>query len=222
MKVLVIVPAYNEEKNILNTIKDLEKYKNYFDYIIINDCSTDKTEDILLSKKINHISLKINLGLSGAVQTGYKFAYENGYDAAIQFDGDGQHQAKYIKDLSEHLEEADIVIGSRFVTTKKNSSMRMIGSRLLSLLIKIKTGVYISDPTSGMRIINRKCLYDFAYNINFRPEPDTLVTEIRKGFVVKEIQVKMNERNEGTSLYSSPLNAISYMVRMIISIIFVS
>lgn len=221
MKLLVIVPAYNEEDSIINTINDLNKYKNY-DYLVINDCSTDNTKQILDDLDINHIDLPVNLGLSGAVQTGFKYAYDNGYDAALQFDGDGQHCAQYIQMMMDELNDNDIVIGSRFVTEKKDGSLRMIGSRILSSLIKLLTGVRINDPTSGMRMLNRKMIYDFAYNMNRRPEPDTIAYEIRHGAKVKEVQVSMRERQGGTSLYAGLFSAFNYMFFQIISLIFLS
>ena len=221
MKLLVIVPAYNEEDSIINTINDLNKYKNY-DYLVINDCSTDNTKQILEDLNVNHIDLPVNLGLSGAVQTGFKYAYDNGYDAALQFDGDGQHCAQYIQMMMDELNDNDIVIGSRFVTEKKDASLRMIGSRILSSLIKLLTGVRINDPTSGMRMLNRKMIYDFAYNMNRRPEPDTIAYEIRHGAKIKEVQVSMRERQGGTSLYAGLFSAFSYMFFQIISLIFLS
>lgn len=221
MKLLVIVPAFNEQDSILETIKDLQKYQCY-DFLVINDCSKDDTGKILDDLNINHIDLPVNLGLSGAVQTGFKYAYDNGYDAALQFDGDGQHCAQFIPDMMKVLEDNDIVIGSRFVTKKKDKSLRMIGSRIISGLIRLLTGFKIKDPTSGMRMLNRKMIYDFAYNMNRRPEPDTIVYEIRHGAKVKEIQVEMRERVGGVSLYSGITSSFNYMFFQIISLLFLS
>lgn len=224
LKTLIIIPAHNEQDNIEKTMQDIQSSLGHFDYLIINDCSTDQTPEILDRNHYRHVDLPVNLGLSGAVQTGYKYAYENGYDCAVQFDGDGQHQARYIQDMErEILNGNDIVIGSRFITQKKNHSMRMIGSRIISSLIKFKTGKKIQDPTSGMRMLNRKMIFDFAYNMNREPEPDTLVHQLRKHKIqIKEIQVEMNEREGGTSMYSNPWNSVKYMASMIISILFLS
>ena len=223
MKTLVIIPAYNESSNIVNVINNLDNYYNNYDYIVINDCSTDNTESILNVNNIRHITLPVNLGLAGAVQTGHKYAWENGYECAIQFDGDGQHEAIFISTMIKEIEKgADIVIGSRFVNKKKNLSLRMLGSRILTLLIILTTGIRIKDPTSGMRMLNRKMIYDFAYNMNRRPEPDTIVYELRKGAKVVEVQVEMKDRVAGVSLYSGLCNSIKYMVKMIISILFLS
>ena len=203
MKVLVIIPAYNEEENILRVVRQLEAANTGCDYVVINDCSKDNTPKILDENKINHIDLPVNLGLTGAVQTGYKYAYENNYDAAIQFDGDGQHLPEYIPALVKEIENGyDIVIGSRFVDEKKHMSARMLGSRLITAMIKLTTGQKINDPTSGMRIINRKLIKDYAYELNRKPEPDTLAYQMKKGFRVKEIQVKMEDRVAGTSIYA--------------------
>lgn len=187
MKVLVIIPAYNEEENILRVVRQLEAANTGCDYVVINDCSKDNTPKILDENKINHIDLPVNLGLTGAVQTGYKYAYENNYDAAIQFDGDGQHLPEYIPALVKEIENGyDIVIGSRFVDVKKHMSARMVGSRLITAMIKLTTGQKINDPTSGMRIINRKLIKDYAYELNRKPEPDTLAYQMKKGFKVKQ------------------------------------
>ena len=221
MKVLVIIPAYNEEENILRVVRQLEAANTGCDYVVINDCSKDSTPKNLDENKINHIDLQVNLGLTGAVQTGYKYAYENDYDAAIQFDGDGQHLPEYIPALVKEIENGhDIVIGSRFVDVKKHMSARMVGSRLITTIIKLTTGQKINDPTSGMRIINRKLIKDYAYELNRKPEPDTLAYQMKKGFKVKEIQVKMEDRVAGTSIYAGIGSSIQYMLRVLITIIF--
>ena len=221
MKVLVIIPAYNEEENILRVVRQLEAANTGCDYVVINDCSKDNTPKILDENKINHIDLPVNLGLTGAVQTGYKYAYENNYDAAIQFDGDGQHLPEYIPALVKEIENGyDIVIGSRFIDEKKHMSARMLGSRLITAMIKLTTGQKINDPTSGMRIINRKLIKDYAYELNRKPEPDTLAYQMKKGFRVKEIQVKMEDRVAGTSIYAGIGSSIQYMLRVLVTIIF--
>ena len=222
MKTLIIIPAYNEQDAILKTINDIKDHIKSFDYVVINDGSSDNTEEVLTSNNIKHITLPVNLGLTGAVQTGYIYAYENGYDCAIQFDGDGQHKAEYLNLLVNEIEKgANIAIGSRFVKKKKDFSMRMIGSRIITFLIKAKTGVKINDPTSGMRALDRRNIYDYAYDMNSRPEPDTLAKQIKKGYVVKEVQVEIQDRETGESIYSSPWPSIVYMVKMIISILFI-
>lgn len=221
MRLLIIVPAYNEAENIERVIDNLiENYPQY-DYVIVNDGSKDDTKEICAKRGYNILNLPVNLGLSGAVQTGMKYAYENNYDAAIQYDGDGQHDAAYIGKMCEALAEGnDIVIGSRFVTEKKPFTARMIGSRVIAAMIKIKTGVRINDPTSGMRLFSRSMLKEFAYSMNYGVEPDTVSYLIQRGAKVKEVQVVMKEREAGTS-YLSFWKSISYMMRMAVSIMII-
>lgn len=224
MKKLLIIPAYNEEKNIENTIKKLLALNNPdIDYIIINDGSTDNTLAILDNNNFNYLTLPINLGIGGAVQTGYKYALYNNYDIAIQFDGDGQHNVEYISQLIQQVEAGnDLVIGSRFLdnlTGFKSTKTRRIGIKLLSNLIKLCTGKKITDPTSGFRACNRKIIELFSMNYPYDyPEPDTIVKVIKKGFNVKEIPVIMNEREQGKSSINM-LKSVYYMIKVSLSII---
>ena len=218
MKTLIIIPAYNEAENIERVVDNLiENYPQY-DYIIVNDGSRDDTKKICKENNYNLLDCPINLGLAGAVQTGFVYAYENGYDAALQFDGDGQHQPQFIKDMLPELENADIVIGSRFVTEKKPKSFRMLGSNVIQSCIWLTTGKKISDPTSGMRLFNRKMIDSFAHNMNYGPEPDTVAYLMRCGATVKEVQVEMLERIAGES-YLNIKRSIMYMLRMCVSIL---
>ncbi len=226
MKVLVIIPAYNEEKNIVKTVKNIEKLnlKNYtIDYVVINDGSSDNTKKICIENKINMIDLPFNLGIGGAVQTGYKFAYYNNYDIAIQFDGDGQHDASYINDLLDEITKGnDIVIGSRFVrelSTFKSTKIRRMGINFLSWLIKVVTGYKIYDPTSGFRATNKKIIKLFAdsYPSDY-PEPDSIVTIIKKGYKISEIPVKMNKRENGKSSINF-IKSIYYMIKVSFAIV---
>lgn len=220
-QVLVIIPAYNEEENIVNVTEQfLEKYKQY-DYVIVNDGSSDHTADICIEKGYNIINLPINLGLAGAFQTGMKYAYENGYEYAIQFDADGQHMPEYIDSMLEEMKNGcDIVIGSRFVTDKKPHSMRMLGSDLISLAIQMSTGKKIKDPTSGMRMYNKNMISKFANSMNYGPEPDTVSHLLRNDAKIGEVQVYMQERTAGES-YLKPFKAMAYMIRMLCSILII-
>lgn len=223
MKKLVIIPAYNEAGNILQTIQDIKENTKDFDYIIINDCSNDETIDICKRESLNYIDLPVNLGIGGAVQTGYMYAYRNGYDIAIQFDGDGQHSAKYLEEMSEKIanEDIDMVIGSRFITNEgfQSSGMRRLGIRFLSILIKIMSGHKVTDPTSGMRMVNRKLIKLFAYDYpKDYPEPESVVYILARKYKVMEVPVLMNARQEGTSSIS-PLKSIYYMIKVSIAII---
>ena len=218
MKVLIIIPAYNEELNIEKTVKNNTEY----DYVVVNDCSKDNTKKVCEKNEFNMISLPVNYGLTSGIQIGMKYAYENNYDIAIQFDGDGQHQAKYIKDLVEKIEKenCDIAIGSRFEKEKKPHSMRMLGSNIIQFAIKLVTGKRITDPTSGMRAYNKKAIKEFITNTSLTPEPDTIVYMIKKGLNVQEVQVEMKEREFGES-YLNTFKSIEYMLSMMFSIVFI-
>ncbi len=222
MKILIMIPAYNEELNIERVVNNLiENYPQY-DYVVINDGSKDDTAKICREKGFHLIDLPINLGLSGAVQAGMRYAWQNGYDAAIQIDGDGQHRPEFIEKLAEELDKdnAQIVIGSRFVTQKKPHSLRMLGSNVISAFIKLSTGFRLNDPTSGMRMFNRDIIKEFALNINYGPEPDTISYLIKKGVRVKEVQVQMDERVAGES-YLNFTRSMKYMILMSFSILFI-
>lgn len=223
MKVLAIVPAYNESGNIKEVCENLEKVKlnpNFdFDYIVINDGSKDNTSKICHENNFPCIDLIHNLGIGGAVQTGYLYAKKNNYDIALQFDGDNQHDANYINDLVMPIinGECDMTVGSRYVSDKsdfKSTPMRQFGIKFLSFVLRITTGKKIKDMTSGFRAINKGIISLFCNDYpNDYPEPETLVTVIKKGYVVKEIGVKMHERKHGVSSIT-PLKSIYYMSKV--------
>lgn len=218
LKVLVVIPAYNEALNIEKTVQDMQLNAPDVDYVVVNDGSKDNTLDVIQKNHFNHIDGFCNLGLFGAVQTGFKLAMKEDYDVVIQFDGDGQHSAKYIDAMVKEIENGnDIVIGSRFVSEKKPFTARMIGSRLIAGAIKIVTGKKVMDPTSGFRAYGKACIKDYALDMNNPPEPDTLVYMYRKNRKIKEIQVQMSEREFGES-YLNLVNTIKYMSRMMVSI----
>lgn len=218
MKTLVVIPAYNEALNIVKTVHDLELNAPDVDYVVVNDGSKDNTLEVLKKNHFNYIDGFCNLGLFGAVQTGFKLALKEDYDVVIQFDGDGQHSAKYIEPLVKEIEKGNsIVIGSRFVDEKKPFTARMIGSRFIAGAIKLVTGKTITDPTSGFRAYDKACIKDYALEMNNPPEPDTLVYMLRKQRKIKEIQVQMSEREFGES-YLNLVNTIKYMSRMMVSI----
>ena len=218
LKTLVVIPAYNEALNIEKTVQDIHENAPWVDYVVINDGSKDNTLDVIQKNKFNYIDGFCNLGLFGAVQTGFKLGFMEDYDVVIQFDGDGQHSAEYIEPLVKEIENGNnIVIGSRFVTEKKPFTARMIGSRLIAGAIKMVTGKTIKDPTSGFRAYDKACIKDYAIETNNPPEPDTLVYMLRKQRKIKEIQVEMSEREFGES-YLNLVNTIKYMSRMMVSI----
>lgn len=230
-RVILIIPAYNEEDNILNTynkIKNHNKESNYkYDVIVINDGSKDNTESILISNKIPHITLVHNLGIGGAVQTGYKYAYENNYDIAVQFDGDGQHDINYVENIIKPIinNEVDFTIGSRYIDKTsskfKSTAARQAGIKLISSFMKTITNKKIYDTTSGFRACNKNIIKLFAkeYPLEY-PEPITTTELLKNDYKVKEIAVSMNEREGGTSSIHAWKN-IYYMINVLLSILLV-
>lgn len=223
MKILVIIPAYNEEKSIAKVIQKLKKDCGQADYVVVNDCSRDATLDVLERCGAEYLNLPLNLGIGGGVQTGYKYALRNNYDVAIQIDGDGQHDTKYLKDVIRPIEEgtADIVIGSRFLEKKgfQSSGMRRIGIRFLSWLIRVCCGTKVNDATSGFRAVNRKFikLYANEYPIDY-PEPEAIVRASLEGARVCEVPVIMKERESGqSSIYA--WRSVYYMIKVSLAII---
>lgn len=220
-KLLIVIPAYNEEDNIARVVGNLVTNYPQYDYVVVNDGSRDHTAAICRANGYRLIDLPVNLGLAGAFQTGLRYAAENGYDCAIQLDADGQHKPEYIAPMLAELEDgADIVIGSRFLTVKKPKTLRMLGSYIISWAIRLTTGRAICDPTSGMRLFNRAMVEEFAQNLNYGPEPDTISYLIKNGAVVKEVQVQMGERTAGQS-YLTFYKSVQYMVKMSISILLI-
>lgn len=220
-RVLVIIPAYNEEANIANVVGELKRDFPELDYVVVNDGSRDRTAEICREKGYNLLDLPVNLGLAGCFQAGMKYAYRKGYGYAIQFDGDGQHRPQYIEAMRKKMDEGyEIVIGSRFLEDKKDWSLRMVGSRLITAAIRLTTGVRVSDPTSGMRMFDRKMIREFALNLNYGPEPDTVSYLLKQGARIAEVPVCIAERSAGES-YLKPLVAVRYMVRILISILLI-
>ncbi len=230
MKVLIIIPAYNEALNIEKTVRKIKNIQksseDIIDYVVINDGSTDDTLEICRKNNFKVIPLIENLGIGGAVQTGYKYALIHNYDIAIQFDGDGQHDEKYIKNIIEEIKTGnDFVIGSRFVKKLSkftSTGTRRLGIKFLSFLIKLCTKKKIYDPTSGFRGGNREVIKIFSkhYPVEY-PEPESTVCIIKKKLKVKEIPVEMHEREFGTSSIK-PLKSIYYMFSVSIAIIVTS
>lgn len=224
MKALIIIPAYNESENIKRVITNLTENYPKYDYVIINDCSTDNTEAICKENGFDYISLPANLGIGGGVQTGYKYALRKGYDIAVQMDGDGQHDPAYLDELTAILEkgEADIAIGSRFITKEgfQSSGMRRFGIKFLSLLIKVCSGADIKDVTSGYRAVNRKFIeiYSKDYADDY-PEPEAIVAARMYGGTLAEVPVIMNERMGGVSSIN-PIKSVYYMIKVSLSILF--
>lgn len=224
MKTLIIIPAFNESENIEKVVKSLMDNYPQGDYVVINDCSTDTTADILDRHNINHIDLCCNLGIGGAVQSGYIYAKEKGYDCAVQMDGDGQHDSSYIPKLIENIEngKANIVIGSRFIKKEgfQSSGMRRFGIKFLSSIIKLVSGASVKDVTSGFRAVDKNYI-DF-YSKNYAsdyPEPEAIVAAKLSGAKIAEVPVIMKERTGGVSSIS-PFKSVYYMIKVSIAILF--
>ncbi|WP_426350474.1 glycosyltransferase family 2 protein [Alloiococcus sp. CFN-8] len=223
MKKLIIIPAYNEESNIKDVVNYIIRTVPDYDYIIINDGSTDKTEEICKNEGFNYISLPVNLGIGGAVQTGYRYALENQYDIAVQIDGDGQHDCRDLDRLLDKLKKNryNMVIGSRFISREgfQSSFTRRLGISYFSSLIKAITKVRITDPTSGLRMCDKRVIEVFAkeYPTDY-PEPESIVTIIRKGFSVGEVEANMKERQGGVSSINA-MKAVYYMIKVTLAIL---
>lgn len=223
MKKLIIIPAYNESESIKSTVEDIVNNADGFDYIVINDCSTDDTAKICQDNHFNYLSLPVNLGIGGAVQTGYMYAYRNNYDVAVQVDGDGQHDVRFLSEMVSHIEKnkLDMVIGSRFIDREgfQSSAMRRFGINYFTGLIKLCTGKKITDPTSGLRMVGKNIIAEFAkeYPKDY-PEPETVVSILRKGYKVEEIPVIMRERQGGVSSISLK-KSVYYMVKVTLAIL---
>jgi len=231
--VLVIIPCYNEEKNISNVVQQIEELRRsisasgdittnicfQLDYIIVNDCSIDTTLEVCINNGFSYLDLCANLGIGGCVQAGYLYAYTRGYDVAVQLDGDGQHDPSYIeKLLLPIVRGADIVIGSRFKDKQgfQSTGMRRMGINFLSKLIQFCSGLKVLDVTSGFRAVNRKYITIFAKNYaQDYPEPEALVVAALRNAKIEEIQVVMHERKEGTS----SIRAVYYMIKVSLAIL---
>ncbi len=218
MNTLVIIPVYNEEASVARVVQSVMDAG--YDYVVVNDGSNDNTAEICRTHALNCINLPINRGISAAFRAGVQYAQEHEANCVVQFDGDGQHRAEYIRALVDGIrEDYDIVIGSRFISKKKPLCLRTVGSNLISALIKATAGVTIADPTSGMRAFGQRAITEFGSNHNLGPEPDTIAYFVsKKGFRVLETQVEMSERLSGKS-YLTLRQSVFYMARVIASIL---
>ena len=231
-KVLLIIPAYNEAKNIKNTVRSIEKFRDskeldfQLDYIVINDGSSDNMEEVLRENHFKHIELVQNLGIGGAVQTGYRYALENDYDIACQFDGDGQHDIEYLSVLVDPIirDEYDFTVGSRFVDGSpsefQSSRLRQFGIAFLSGILKLVSGIKIEDITSGYRAGNKKVINQFAEDYPRKyPEPETYIMLAQHNLRIKELGVKMFEREFGKSSINFMASG-SYMFSVSLTLLF--
>ena len=223
MKILVIIPCYNEQESIERVIENLKANAPFADYLIVNDCSTDKTLRILQANGMNYINNPVNLGIGGGVQAGYLYARENGYDVAVQMDGDGQHDPKYLEKVCAPVIDGtyDMCIGSRFIEKEgfQSSFMRRLGINIISFMIKLFTGKMIYDVTSGYRACTKELINFFADNYaDDYPEPEAIITSVLSGFKVGEVPVVMVERQGGTSSIRS-LKSAYYMIKVCLALV---
>ncbi|SDN35052.1 Glycosyl transferase family 2 [Paenibacillus sp. yr247] len=226
--ILLIIPAYNEEKNILKVVQEIKQDLDFVDILVVNDCSIDNTLDILKQTNgISYLSLPVNLGYSGALQTGFKYAVDKNYQIVIQFDGDGQHIASEAKKLVDIMEEndADIVIGSRFKmkSSYNHSIFRKIGTTIFRKIIKYICKTDITDPTSGFQVLKRRVFMKYAMMNNYPEFPDAnlIIEMLLSNYKIIEYQVEMRSREFGVSMHSGILNPIKYMIKMMYAILLV-
>lgn len=222
-KILVIIPCYNEEDNIVNTVENLRAVCPEVDYIVVNDCSTDSSVQIMKEHGYHYLDLPVNLGIGGNVQCGYLYAVHHGYDVAVQMDGDGQHDPAYLMEIVQPVLDGkcDMCIGSRFVKKEgfQTSFMRRVGIRWLSGMILLLSGHKVLDVTSGFRATNARMTAYFAehYAIDY-PEPEAALAAILAGFKVSEAPVIMRERQGGVSSIHSFKSAY-YMIKVTLALI---
>jgi hypothetical protein len=225
MKVLIIIPAYNEGKNLSKLFDELRQYCPQYDIVVVNDCSKDNTLEVCKRNFVDVIDLPVNLGIGGAVQAGYKYALQNGYDIAVQVDGDGQHDPAYIDTLIDGLMKgSDLCIGSRFLKGDgyQSTISRRIGIKYFCRLIHFFTGQWIKDPTSGFRACNRKALSLFVHDYpRDYPEPESIVNASKHGITISEVPVVMKPRKEGRSSITS-LKSVYYMIKVSLAIVIAS
>ena len=222
-KILVIIPCYNEEDNIVNTVENLRAVCPEVDYLVVNDCSTDRSAEILKEHHYPFLDLPVNLGIGGNVQCGYLYAVHHGYDVAVQMDGDGQHNPLFLADVVRPVAEGrlDMCIGSRFITKEgfQTSFMRRLGINFISVMIRLLCGVRILDTTSGFRACNKELTAYFAdHYAQDYPEPEAIITAVLNGYRVGEAPVVMEERMGGKSSIS-PFKSVYYMVKVSIALV---
>lgn len=224
MKQLVIIPAYNEEDSIGQVVRSVKRIASSIDIVVVNDGSTDRTGETAFATGLAHvINLPLNLGIGGAVQTGYLYAYRKGYDLAVQLDGDGQHDPEELAKIMNPVANgtADCCIGSRFLLRGgfRSSKARRLGIWFFSWMIHWMVGVRFTDPTSGFRAVNKSVIREFAcYYPDDYPEVEAIALLIRRGFIVREVAVAMRSRSSGSSSIT-PLRSLYYMLKVSLAVI---
>lgn len=226
-KVLIVIPAFNEENNIMKVIRDIRETVHGADYdiLVVNDCSRDNTSATARQADgVKVVDLPVNLGIGGAVQTGFKYAHANGYQYMVQIDGDGQHLPKEVEKLVDAMNRSgcDMVIGSRFLDIKsfRTTWTRRLGIKVFYVLFRMLIKTKVTDSTSGFRIYNRKSIELLSrYYPDDYPEPDAIIVLKKYGLSISEVGVEMKEREHGSSSIT-PIKSPYYMAKVILSIFF--
>jgi len=223
-KVLVLIPAYNESERIAEVVKSVHSIVPDFDILVVNDCSRDNTAEAAEEAGAMVLRLPFNLGYGAALQSGFKFALRKGYEYVVQMDADGQHPAKYIRDLVEPVIQgvADVAIGSRFVrdTGYRMPFAKMIGVLIFSNIVSLVTGKTVKDPTSGFQALNRKVLKLYvsdAYPVDF-PDADVLIMLHKRGFQFLEVPVEMRPNPKQKTMHGG-ITTLYYIFKMFLSIL---
>lgn len=226
--IAIVIPCYNEQDNVVALFQEIKNtiysLPIHVTPIFINDCSTDNTKQVLRIKNIPHLDLPVNLGIGGAVQTGFKYALQNNFDIAVQMDGDGQHPPVELEKVLEPIikNQADVVIGSRYLTKEgfQSSSLRRFGINYFKHLNKLLVGVTIHDSTSGYRALNKTALTVVSnYYPDEYPEPETIILYSLNKLVMKEVPVMMRERQGGESSIRA-YKTVYYMFKVTLGTIF--
>ena len=223
MRNLVVIPAWNEAESLERTIAELKREAPGFDFVVVNDGSTDGTAACCRRNGFPLLDLPVNLGIGGAVQTGYRYALREGYDTATQFDGDGQHDAAALPRMLRKMQDGnyDMVVGSRFIEKRgfQSGALRRVGIRFFVRLIRLLTGATVTDPTSGFRMVSRRLIADFAARYpNDYPEPESAVRALVRGRTVAEVPVEMRDRFAGRSSISLR-RSVFYMVKVSFAVV---
>lgn len=228
MKIAAVIPAYNEEASITGVVEAVHQANEQLPFelipVVVNDCSKDQTAAIIRKLDCVDLHLPVNLGIGGAVQCGYKYAYANDFDRAVQIDGDGQHPPIEIARLAHQMTEnnLDVVIGSRFIEGSgfQSTILRRMGINYFKWLNKFLLGITVFDNTSGMRMLNRKALsLVVKYYPDEYPEPESLVLFVKQGLKVGEVQVQMRERQGGESSIGATAS-VYYMLKVSLAIVY--
>lgn len=219
MRILAIIPAYNEEACLERSVRALLSACPGIDYVVVNDGSTDTTGRICDQLGLDHVDHPRNLGITAAFHTGVRVAIERGCDAVVQYDADGQHVPGHIRSMADAMERehADVVIGSRALAGCPPKDLRRIGQAVIGGLILATSGLHVTDPTSGLRLYGPRAMEAFARDESLRPEPDAMAILARRGMRIVEVPARMQDRAAGTS-YLSPVNAARYMARTVASL----